>query len=206
MRVEHDKIPQPQTLLQEKLDQTMNSENNALMSDNKNEERSWNADNMIWIAASLQCLVKELVQDDNLSKSDSLSFQGKFVAMPVLLALATEIALKAWQCRERQEKPDHDHDLLRLFEGLREDTQAWLEAKLPEIPDPLLGSEFPPIHPGIRVTLSSNRNLFEKWRYLYESRGGKRAETGLLNEALTVLIDAYDESAKSFFNDKTPNE
>ena len=184
----------------------MDFENNTLVSDSKNEERVWDADYMIWTAASLQCLVKELEQDESLSKSDSLSFRGKFVAIPVLLALAAEIALKAWQCRERQAQPDYGHDLLKLFEGLREDTQAWLEAKLPEIPDPLLGSGFPPIHPGIRAALNFNRNLFEKWRYLYESRGAKRSQTGLLNEALTVLIDTYDEARENFYNTRTPNK
>ncbi len=173
----------------------MNSENNALMSDSKNDERGWDAGYMIWTAASLQCLVKELKQDENLFKSDSLSFQGKFLAIPILLALAIEIALKAWQCRERQAEPDRGHDLLKLFEGLEEDTQAWLEAKLPEIPDPLLGSGFEPIQPGIRTRLSSNRKMFEQWRYLYENPGGKTFQVGALNEALTVLITAYDEAA-----------
>lgn len=169
----------------------MNFDDNVPMSDDKGSGEVCDTDSMIWTAASLQCLVKELEQEEKLSQSDALLFQGKFVAVPVLLTLAVEIALKAWQCWERQAKPDHGHDLLKLFDGLGEDTQAWLSERLPEVPYPLPG--IPPLRPGIRETLDLHKKMFEQWRYLYESSQSKTFHTSFLNEVLTVLINAYDE-------------
>ena len=88
--------------------------------DNKNSGARGDPDSMIWTAKSLQRVAKELDLPEEPSQSDSLLFMGKFFAGPVLLTLATEISLKAWQCRERKEKPDHSHDLLELFDGLGE--------------------------------------------------------------------------------------
>lgn len=48
------------------------------------------------------------------------------------LALATEIALEAWQCRERKGPPDRCHDLLKLCDGLSEETRSVLQAACPE--------------------------------------------------------------------------
>ena len=114
---------------------------------------------MILNARSLQRVAKDLGRHMDDPHSDPLLFEGKFVAIPVLLTLATEIALKAWQCRERKAKPDRSHDLLKLFDGLSRDTQTRLEGKLPEVPCPIPGS--PPTKPGIRTTLSSHRKIFE---------------------------------------------
>ena len=41
------------------------------------------------------------------------------------MSLATEIALKAWQCSERQAPPDRTHDLLKLFKSLNRHSDAW---------------------------------------------------------------------------------
>ena len=86
------------------------------------------------------------------------------------MTLAMEIALKAWQCRERNEEPDKSHDLLKLFDGLEDKTQARLEARMPDVLDPYLGSRFLPVMPGLRKTLSSHSKAFERWRYVYEVR------------------------------------
>ena len=85
------------------------------MSDDNTRLASWDTDYMISNAKSLQRVVQEL--DRNASKSrqsDPLLFMGIFHAVPILLSLATEIALKAYQCRERKGEPDHTHDLLEL--------------------------------------------------------------------------------------------
>ena len=59
---------------------------------------------MIWNAKSLQRVMKELERyGSESSTSDPLLFQGSGLAGPILLSLATEISLKAWQCRERIE-------------------------------------------------------------------------------------------------------
>ncbi len=99
------------------------------MSGEQNPGESWDADSMIRNAKALQRVVKEL--EKNKSKpfpsdgwgkwdrgtQDQLLFLGRFLAVPNLLSLATEIALKAWQCRERQKAPERTQDLLKLFQS-----------------------------------------------------------------------------------------
>lgn len=122
-------------------------------------------------------------------KDDRLQV-GSIVTVPVLLSLATEIALKAWQCRERNGPPDQTHDLLKLFLGLGEDAQRRLSEKMPEHPPPMPG--LPPVYPGMRTALSDCRNMFVEWRYAHE-RQHLRADTGVLKTALNAIFDAYDE-------------
>ena len=170
----------------------MTSRGNTLVPDNKNSGESWDTDSMIWTAKSLQRVAKELERHGEPPQSDPLLFSGKLLAVPVLLTLATEIALKAWQCRERKGKPDHGHDLLELFDGLGEATRTQLAAKFPEVPNPLPG--FPPIRPGMRKTLCFHRKAFVHWRYLYEDPRGV-FQTPALNEVIAAIIDAYDKAA-----------
>lgn len=72
------------------------------------------------------------------------------LAGAILLSLATEIALKAWQCRKRKGVSDHTHDLLDLFNSLEPGIRELLEARmlyfkpLPEI----LCSQVTPTHNG----------------------------------------------------------
>ena len=114
---------------------------------------------MISRVKSLRRLVEELELNGSESgESDGLLLEGKILAAPILLSLATEIALKAWQCRERNGSPDQSHDLLKLFDGLREDAQRQLEEKMPEVPSRLPG--LPPTYPGIRSALSLNKDVF----------------------------------------------
>lgn len=109
------------------------------MPDKKNRRANWDPYWVIENAKALQRVVKELDGEGSQSvESDLLLFQGKYLAEPILLSLALEIALKAWQRRERQGAPDHGHDLLQLFEGLEEATQKRLEAKMPPLLDPWL--------------------------------------------------------------------
>ena len=110
-------------------------------------------------------------------------------AAPMLLAFAAELALKAWQCRERNgQAPDPTHDLVKLFDRLGDDARALLEHAMPAHPDPLL--QLAPVQSGVRGALDVNRDLFETWRYPYEHRG-LIAETGVLKTVLAAIIDTY---------------
>ena len=169
------------------------------MPDKKNRKANWDPYWVIEDAKALQRVVEELHGKGSKSvESDPLLFQGKFLAGPILLSLAIEIALKAWQRRERQGAPDHCHDLLQLFEGLEAATQKRLQAKMPPLLDPWLGET---LREGLRELLCSHRDAFIKWRYLYE--GGEEGsifkpfDTTAVHQALTVLIDAYYERESS---------
>ena len=146
---------------------------------------------MIWNARSLQKVANQLASDRESVQSDVFMFTGQFLAAPILLALATEIALKAWQCRERKRAPDRSHDLLKLFEGLSEKVRTGLETRFPAQPDPFGTHQFFPVGAGMRKTLEFHRRAFEHWRYLHESMRGSFFPPAL-NEALTAIIEAYD--------------
>ena len=169
------------------------------MPDKKNRKATWDPYWVIEDAKALQRVVEELHGKGSKSvESDPLLFQGKLLTEPILLSLALETALKAWQRRERQGAPDHCHDLLQLFEGLEEATQKRLQAKMPPLLDPWLGW---PIREGLRELLCSHRDAFIKWRYPYEGdeEGSifKTFETAAVHQVLTVLIDAYYERVMS---------
>ena len=149
---------------------------------------------MICRAKALQEVANQLASDKDLKHSDSYMFEGTIVASIILLALATEIALKTLQCQERDEVPDHTHDLLELFEGLSEKVQMRLEEELPVQLDPIsirLGAhEVCPDGAGIRKMLEFHRRSFEYSRYSYETMGGM-FYTSAMNEVLTVIIETY---------------
>ena len=155
-------------------------------------EMIWSADLMIRRARSLGRLVEEIEKArGHRGSADALLFEGSSVAVPVLLSLATEIALKAWQYRERNGAPDRTHDLLELFDGLGDSAQKRLRERMPEIDDPLM----PPIYRGMRSVLSQSSRMFVEWRYPHE-HGSLWADTGPLKMALDAIIAAYDESPK----------
>lgn len=142
---------------------------------------------------ALQRVANELDENSASPESDHLAFWGECIAATVLMALAMEIALKAWQCRERNGEYDRSHDLLELFNGLGKKTQSQLEAKMPDLPDPWLGPKAPLARKGLKKTLSYNRKAFECWRYIHESRF-ESFESSQFKVALSAVIEAYVEN------------
>ena len=111
---------------------------------------------------SLQRLAERLKTD----RENHSGVNQPTTAIPVLLALAAEIGLKAWQCGERDGKaPDKIDDLVKLFDALGDDARTLLEHAMPAHPDPM--ARFIPVYGGIREVLNVNRKLFEVWRYPY---------------------------------------
>lgn len=163
------------------------------MSDGGDYEGWWDTDGMIRHAKALQEVAKHVAlrpNDDHEPHEDL--FMGKLLARPVLLALATEIALKAWQCRERKGPPDRCHDLVELFDALSEDTRDRLQARLPVQPDRFGAHLVYPFGAGMRKVLEFHRDTFETWRYLYEHMPN-RAWPPQLDEALTAIIETYND-------------
>ena len=166
---------------------------------------------MIENAKSLQRVAKELEKNgDEALQSDPWLSQGKFLAVPILLSLAIEITLKAWQCSEREKAPERTHDLLRLFDSLKQDTQEMLESRMRKVSPHSVWSEEPRMqnlnpdlqdmlaarmHP-FRDVLCEHRNANVHWRFLYEKQWAK-FETTELDQALTVIIDAHDARRRS---------
>ena len=152
-------------------------------------ENMWLPDLMIRRAISLSRVAEEIDKGaEKAGLEDALLFEGVMLAEPVLLSLGAEIALKAWQCRERNGVPDRTHDLLALFDGLGDESKKQLEEKMPEVEGPVRG--LPPVYPGIRNALALCKSVFTEWRYAHEHES-LYAETGFLKTALKAIIDAY---------------
>lgn len=177
------------------------------MAGKQNHGDRWDASSMIRNAKALQRVVKELEKNRYKPFSqDRLLFEGTFLAVPNLLSLATEIALKAWLCRERQKAPERTHNLLKLFQSLEQNTQEMLEARMRRVSPHSVWAEQPgmqnlgpfeqemfaaKMHP-LRDVLHSHCDVYKHWRYLYEATSDQQFETGEMDLALTVLIDAYE--------------
>lgn len=145
-------------------------------------------------ARALLRAAREIGRDSPSPASDLDLFSGRLIAVPVLLSLATEVALKAWLYREGK-APARSHDLFCLFCGLEPATQKRLEAALPPIPGIIPGDDFANVHSqGLRSVLRFHRRAFEEWRYRYEDPRGTFA-TSRLTEALAVIIDEYSKPA-----------
>ena len=145
----------------------------------------WHPEWMLHEAARLGQVVERL---DAPEEGRPDRYDRSPIAVPVLLALAIELALKALQWSERDgRQPDHTHDLLVLFKGLKKDTRERIEANMPEVPGIL--PELPR-RPGIRTALSRARNVFIDWRYPYE-HPGLIVETAELKTALKAILDVH---------------
>ena len=164
-----------------------------LLPENNNCDANWDTDFIISNAKSLQRVVKELDRNESKSpQSDQLLFSGVFLASPILLTFAIEIALKAWLFREQNKAPARTHDLLELFDGLDPSTQAMLEERMGAVEPYSIEHrlEGKRSWEPLRKLLSSHKNTFIDWRYIHQYEGGV-VETASLDRALTVIIDAY---------------
>ena len=177
------------------------------MSGKSTDRTDYDGYSMIRSARSLQRVANELGMNSyETDSSDECSVEGKFLACPILLSLATEIALKAWQCSERQAPPERTHDLLILFKSLKQDTQEMLEARMRKVSPWSMNAEqsgmreaprdiqdmfLARTHP-LRDVLSDHSDANVRWRFLYE-RHMETFETSEIDNALTVIIDAYNE-------------
>ena len=165
------------------------------MCDNEVGRAIFDPDHMILNARSLRRVAMGL--DGNASEAqetDEVRFRGIYLAAPILWALATEIALKAWQCREWKGKPCKSHDLLRLYEALEPTTQTlladWMSGEELQLPGPIL-KESEPGDSALRKSLRYHRDTFERWRYYYENP--RKDFYTFLDPALKQIIDAYVE-------------
>ena len=178
------------------------------MSDNNIQDMSWFIYPMIENAKWLQRAAKDL--DKNISESteaDTDLFMGKLLAAPILLSLATEIALKAWWYREQKKAPSRIHDLLELFNGLERNARENLEARMTKVSPHSIWAEQPGMQnlnsdlqemfaakmEPLREVLASHKQAHTDYRYFYEKSEFFVFQIAELDLALTVIIDAYDE-------------
>lgn len=144
-------------------------------------------------AKALLRVVNHLDTEADKEVTESLLFHGLVIVPPILLGLATELALKALHIREGGTRPK-SHDLLELFDSLPERMRRRLHSKMPGVPG--IHPALPSVYPGIREVFQANRTVFVEWRYLHE-RIREHAETSTLKEALSAIIDTFEERTPS---------
>ena len=164
----------------------------------KKKKEGYNHSFAISHATNLQCLARELAETTvlNKDKSDVDLFQGKVVGTPILFGLATEVALKALLYQETNEIPPYTHDLLELFDGLKENTQEELEVTFKELgknTQARLMAEFPRPTSTIRHALYEHREVFVLWRYPFKSVPSCYPKA--LDEVISTIIRIYDKRA-----------
>lgn len=121
---------------------------------------------------------------------DSIVFDAVGVE-PMLLALAMELALKAWFVF------DHDnpevaktHDLLKLFESLKPESQERLDAEFRISVAPYHPSGFF-VPDGIRHILHQHKDAFADWRYLYETQKSMTFDTAAFEATLEMVLREF---------------
>lgn len=89
---------------------------------------------------------------------------------PLLLALAMELALKAWFVLDHDtEKIIRSHKLSKLFAGLKPESQGKLDFEFRQSVAPL-HPNFLHLDYGIQNVLTQHEDAFIDWRYTFETK------------------------------------
>ena len=164
-------------------------------------------DEMMRTARSLRHFVKKVEKNDFFdARSDVLLFEGTFIAVPVLLAFAMELALKALLYRGGHTKLEKTHSLGCLYKKLSKELRDRIEEKTP-LPYPrelveALRLDVSPHSMPVSKLLEYHKDAFVEWRYLYEKqnkgiRRGRSFHRGELDRVLNSIISVYDENYDS---------
>ena len=161
--------------------------------ENGEENFLWHYDLVMMRAKGLAAFVEE---NWPVRRGQGISCVGSDIAIPMLVAFAAELGLKAWKYREGGESPRRTHDVAKLFEDLRNESKIRLKLASPEKCVQLLEMELN--YPGISTVLNRCRNMFVHWRYSHERRV-TIAETGLLFIAVRDLIEEYEADGETVY-------
>jgi len=88
---------------------------------------------------------------------------------PMLLGLAMELALKAWYVFDYDSKNVRGHNLLKLFEKLKPESQKQLDAEFRKSVAPMHPNFFY-VDYGIDKVLLHHEDAFIEWRYLHDRK------------------------------------
>jgi len=128
---------------------------------------------------------RAFVEHEDLSQHEHVGVE------PMLLALSMELALKAWFVFDH-DTPDviKSHNLIKLFDGLKEESQKKLEVGFKK--------SVAPKHPGvfyvdysIRDILHQHRNAFTDWRYLHEAKKNMMFDESTFEATLEMVLREF---------------
>lgn len=111
---------------------------------------------------------------------------------PMLLALAMELALKAWFVFDYDNpKPAKSHNLIKLFESLKPESQEKLDFEFK--------ASVAPYHPNwvyidysIRHILDQHKDAFLDWRYLHEGKKSMMFDQGAFEATLEMVLREFE--------------
>ncbi len=151
-------------------------------------------DEMIRTAISLHRFVNKVDENGCFhTERDIFLFEGAFLAIPILLAFATELALKALLYRGGREKHARTHDLAKIYKKLNKELRDSIEEKSPPSPK-VSGIETSPEFMSVSEILEFHSNAFKGWRYLHENRNlNKRFHNAALDRVLASILAVHDE-------------
>lgn len=110
---------------------------------------------------------------------------------PMLLALAMELALKAWFVFDYDDPNVRGHNLLKLFEKLKPQSREKLEAEFKR--------SVAPYHPNllyldysIRHLLTQHQTAFTDWRYLHEPKEPMMFEQSAFEATVEMVLREFE--------------
>ncbi len=112
---------------------------------------------------------------------------------PILLALAMELALKAWIVFDHNDVPKElrQHDLEKLFNVLKPASQAKLDAEFKRSVAPC-HPDFLYIDYGIRHVLHQHKDAFITWRYIHELEKPTIFKQSVFEATLEMVLAEFD--------------
>lgn len=110
---------------------------------------------------------------------------------PMLLALSMELALKAWFVFDYN-NPEviRSHNLIKLFDGLKEESQKKLEAEFKRSVAPQHPSVFC-VDYSIRDILYQHQDAFVDWRYLHEASKTMMFDQSTFEATLEMVLQEF---------------
>lgn len=125
-------------------------------------------------------------------ESEDLSIHEHIGVEPMLLALAMELALKAWFVFDYNDaKAPWTHDLIKLFEKLKPESQEKLDLEFK--------ASVAPYHPdwlhidySIRDLLHQHKDAFVAWRYLHQRKQSLRFNQGAFEATLEMVLREFE--------------
>lgn len=109
---------------------------------------------------------------------------------PMLLALAMELALKAWFVFDQDNpKVPRTHDLMKLFQRLKPESQERLDVEFKRSVAPSHWNGLF-IDYSIRHILHQHKDAFVDWRYLHEPKH-TRFEHGAFEATLVMVLTEF---------------
>jgi len=110
---------------------------------------------------------------------------------PMLLALAMELALKAWFVFDFDDpKHSKSHDLSKLFGQLKSESQEKLDQEFKRSVAPYHRNIFY-VDYGIKHVLFQHKDAFVDWRYLHEPKS-TMFERGAFEATLEMVLSEFD--------------